>query len=71
MKHKRVLVEKVSDFYISGLENSYIKIHGIIIEKNGERKRIKFKMVFEKAIAGFPGHAPEIIVPEKFKPSLQ
>ena len=66
LRNKELLVRKVSDFYISGLENAYIKIRGTITDENGVSRNIKFKMIFEKAIGEKPGIEPEIIIPKEF-----
>jgi hypothetical protein len=69
--NKSVVVEEVSDFKISGLNNAFIRIHGELIRNNGERKRIIFYLAFDKAIEGVQGMAPELIVPEEFKNKSQ
>lgn len=71
LANKSVVVEKVSDFKISGLSNAFIRIHGELIRNNGERKRIIFYLAFDNAIEGVQGMAPELIVPEEFKNKSQ
>ncbi len=67
LRNKEMLVKKVSDFYVSGLDNAYIKIRGTITDENGVTRNIKVKMIFEKAIGEIPGIEPELIVPEENK----
>lgn len=71
LANKAVTVEKVSDFKISGLGNVWIRIHGELTKNNGKRKRIIFNLAFDKAIEGFQGMAPELIVPDEFKNKSQ
>ncbi len=67
LKNKTIIVEKIYDFYISGLGNSYITIETTIAKENGKQKRLIIKLVFDKAIEGYKGFTPEIIVPDNFK----
>ena len=62
-----IVVEDLSDFYMSGIGNAYIRIHAKLTTENGYKKRINFNLAFEKAIEGFQGLKPELIVPEEFK----
>jgi len=67
-----IVVEDLSEFYISEPGNAYIRIRGKIITENGKKKkRINFNLAFEKAIEGFQGLKPELIVPEEFKLNLK
>ena len=67
LKNKRLLVERLFDYYMSGLGNEYIEIHGYLIDDQNQRKFIRMKLIFDKAINGFNGFPPEIIVPEEFR----
>jgi hypothetical protein len=67
LKNKTIIVESLYDFYISGLGNSYITIRTTLSKENGKSKTLRIKLVFDKAISGFNGFPPEILVPEEFK----
>jgi len=66
LTNRELEVTEVSDYYISGLENAYIKIHGTYADSTGKIKKIKFKMIFEKALGEKAGVRPEIIAPSEF-----
>jgi len=66
LTNRTIEVRKISDYYISGLDNAYIRIKGAYPKKNGSIKIIRFKMLFEKAIQGFMGSTPELKIPNEF-----
>ncbi|MBS1643630.1 MAG: SHOCT domain-containing protein [Bacteroidetes bacterium] len=74
LTNRTIEVRKISDYYISGLDNAYIRIKGAYTKKNGSIKIVRFKMLFEKAIQGFMGSTPELKIPDEFikapKPSV-
>lgn len=67
LKNKEITVKRVSDFYVSGLDNAYIKIRALIPKEDGTTKKIKFKLIFEKAIGDIPWIEPELIIPDEFR----
>ena len=66
LTHQSLVVDRVWDFYVSGLDNAYIKIRGTVF-RDGKSRSLRFKMIFEKAIQGFDGSSPEVVVPDEFK----
>ncbi len=59
-----VIVKKLSDFYISGIGNAYIRV---VANKINSKKDIEFNLAFDRAIEGFSGLPGELIVPDEFK----
>lgn len=59
-----IIIKKLSEFYISGIGNGFIRI---VANKVSSKKEIEFNLAFDRAIEGFPGLPSELIVPDEFK----
>ncbi|HXB43682.1 MAG TPA: SHOCT domain-containing protein [Puia sp.] len=62
-----ILIKKVKGYKISALGNGYVRIAGTITFKDGSKESIDLAVNFDRAIEGFPGLQPELIVPDEFK----
>ena len=60
-----ILVKKIKSYHVSGLGNGYLRIAGTITYKDGSKDGIDLALNFDKAIDGFPGMQPELIVPDE------
>ena len=62
-----ILVKKIKGYKVSGLGNGYVRISGTITYKDGSKDGVDLAINFDRAIEGFPGMQPELIVPDEFK----
>lgn len=61
-----ILVNKLSDYEVSGLGNIYIRVRGTITYKDSSKTKIDIDINFDRAIENFKGLPSELIVPDEF-----
>ena len=67
LRNKTIIVNKLSEYHVTMHGDATITIQSEISKESGQKKTIRFILFFEKAIYGYNGLSPELVLPDEYK----